>query len=62
MSMIAIPLWPSVVAVVALFTMIFYLFKLYDEEWKYAIAGTAITAVISFLVYWIVYGMEATLR
>lgn len=59
MTMISLPLFPFLFAVFAIYSAMFGLIKLYDEEWTYALIGTVCTAALSFLVYWIAYGMEA---
>ena len=57
MTMLALPLIPTLVAVVALLLCVFTLFKMYDEDWKYAVMGTVYMIVISAAAFFVTLGI-----
>lgn len=57
MIMLSLPLVPTLVAVVALLLCVFALFKMYDEDWKYAIMGTVYMIVISAAAFFVTLGI-----
>ena len=56
-TMLALPLIPTLVAVAALLSCVFILFKMYDEDWKYAVMGTVAMIVISAAAFFVTLGV-----
>lgn len=56
MAMLSLPLIPTLVAVVALLLCMFSVFKMYDEDWKYAVMGTVAMIVISAAAFFVTLG------
>lgn len=57
MAMISLPLIPTLAAVAALLLCVFTLFKMYDEDWKYAVMGTVAMIVISTAAFFVTLGV-----
>lgn len=59
MTMLMIPLWPFIAAVLCVLAIVFGFFMLCDAGWKTSLLGTGLFAIIPLTCFFTIYGFCA---